>query len=261
VYPHAFDIFETASLNALAQFCSEKNIVLIIVDTLASNLASISIKGHSSPENDPAVMSRMYDNLQAVCEAQKQGCSGFFLHHPAKPSGGNSADNSTNARGSGGIEASARFKLGVTVKKDKSRLLSLIINNEASDNDLPAIPFRLESVCVGITEDGDQKMSGVFQCGAVAKKGDSRLGQCLTAFAKVMNAEGEASKDVWKASVRTLYPDINDNGFKYNRNQAEKYGFVVGFGDKGKQGEYKSYRITPAGRDATPDAEAPSEED
>jgi len=256
VYPHAFNIFDSECLNALATFCTEENIVLIVVDTLASNLASISIQGHSHPENDSAVMSQMYDNLTAVCMAQSHGCSGFFLHHPAKAGNAKGEDNSTKGRGSGAIEASARFKLSVTVKRDKSRFLSLEFNNETDDSNPPVIPFRLESVCVGITEDGDQKHSGVFQCGAKPQRNESRLGQLISAFAEVMNEQGEASVADWKAKVKTLHPDYTESNFRSYKRDAEKAGFVVGFGEKGKQKEYKFYRITPAGRDAVP---APTE--
>lgn len=256
VFPEAFNIFDDVCLKALATYCTEQNIVLIIVDTLASNLASISEKGHSNPENDPAVMSRMYDNLTAVCESQPQKCSGFFLHHPPKPASGKGDEGTTNGRGSGAIEASARFKLSVKVHKDKSRFLGLEFNNETDDSEAPVIPFRLESVCVGITEDGDPKHSGVFQCGAKPKRNESRLGQLLTALFETINEEGEASVLDWKAKTKTLFPDFSDNNFRSYKRDAEKAGFVVGFGDKGKQKEYKFYRITPAGRDAVP---APTE--
>ena len=257
VYPLAFNIFESEHLKALTAYCTEEKIVCIIVDTLASNLASISIQGHSHPENDSAVMSQMYDNLTAVCVAQDQGCSGFFLHHPAKA--GTGEDTSTKGRGSGAIEASARFKLSVKVQKDKSRFLSLEFNNETDDSDAPVIPFRLESVCVGITEDGDQKHSGVFQCGAKPQRNESRLGQLISAFAEVMNEQGEASVADWKAKVKTLHPDYTESNFRSYKRDAEKAGFVEGFGEKGKQREFKHYRITPAGRDAIP-SPAPVEE-
>jgi hypothetical protein len=252
VFPEAFNIFDDICLKALSAYCTEQNIVLIIVDTLASNLASISEKGHTNPENDPAVMSRMYDNISAVCEVQPQKCSAFFLHHPAKPANGKGDEGTTNGRGSGAIEASARFKLSVKVRRDKTRLLALEFNNETDDSEAPVIPFRLESVCVGFTEDGDPKHSGVFQCGAKPKRNESRLGQLLTALAEVMDEAGEASVLDWKAKVRTIFPDFSDNNFRSYKADALKAGLVEGFGDRGKQREHKFFRITPAGRDAVP---------
>jgi RecA-family ATPase len=112
VYDKAVNVFEEASLNAVSAFCTKHRIVLIIIDTLASNLAGLALAGRSNPENDNALMSHMFDSIQhSVCEKQQHGCSALFLHHPSK------GQDSTDARGGGGIEASARFKLAVTNKE------------------------------------------------------------------------------------------------------------------------------------------------
>lgn len=259
VYPHAFDVFSEPDLQALSEFCSERQVVFIIVDTLASNLAGLVRGGHSNPENDSGAMSLMFDNLTRVCGEQKHGCSGLFLHHPAKPSGGSS---STDARGSGGIEASARFKLTISAKDDGSRTLALGFNNDTDDSKAPTIPFRLENVSVGVTEDGDPKEVGVFKCGGVKNKvkTESREGQMLSAFAVAMDFNNIVDRKDWEACVKTNYPDLSEANFRYYLNELLKKKYFVEFPFKefpkeeqarrNKKGKY--YELTMLGMENLP---------
>jgi hypothetical protein len=254
VYPEPFDVFDQADLLALSDYCTEQQIVFIVVDTLASNLAGLIRAGHSNPENDSGAMSMMFDNLTRVCEAQKHGCSGLFLHHPSKPSGGGST---TDARGSGGIEASARFKLTISAKEDGNRTLALGFNNDADDSKAPVIPFRLESVNVGVTEDGDPKEVAVFQCGGVKKKNEhTREGQMLTAFVKVMDKSSqEADRGDWQASVVTYFPTFKKDNFRTYIPPLKDNGFIEEVKGKWKKGQER-YRLTDLGLSNVPEEKA-----
>ena len=252
VYPHAFNVFSEADLQALSEFCSEREVVFIVVDTLASNLAGLIERGHSNPENDSGAMSLMFDNLGRVCSEQKHGCSGLFLHHPAKPSGGT---DSTDARGSGGIEASARFKLTIKVDKEgQNRTLALGFNNDADDSKAPIIPFRLESVCVGITEDGDPKEVGVFKCGGANNKAkaDTREGQMLSAFVKVMDENREVERRDWLGSVKTHFPDFKEDNFRAYLPPLRNKGLIQDVKGQGKKAPER-YRLTEAGLAIAPE--------
>jgi len=251
VYPEAFDVTNEQDLLALSDYCTEQKIVFIIVDTLASNLAGLIRAGHSNPENDSGAMSMMFDNLTRVCEEQKHGCSGLFLHHPSKPSGGGST---TDARGSGGIEASARFKLTIEATKDGNRTLKLGFNNDTDDSKAPVIPFRLESVNVGVTEDGDPKEVAVFQCGGVKKKNEhTREGQMLTAFVKVMDkASQEADRKDWEASVVTYFPAFKKDNHRTYLPQLKENGFIEVVQGKWKKGQER-YRLTELGLSNVPE--------
>jgi hypothetical protein len=250
VYPESFNVFNPADLLALSDYCTEQQIVFIVVDTLASNLAGLIRAGHSNPENDSGAMSMMFDNLTRVCEAQKHGCSALFLHHPSKPSGGGST---TDARGSGGIEASARFKLKITAKEDGNRTLALGFNNDADDSKAPVIPFRLESVNIGVTEDGDPKEVAVFQCGGV-KANDGRPAELLFAFSKMMDENQEADRLDFQASVKTLYPEWKDNTFRFYLSKAVKSGYLELLTKKA--GRNQRYRLTELGLSNVPEVKS-----
>lgn len=249
VFPKPFDVFNEGDLLALADYCTKKRIVFIVIDTLASNLAGLIRNGHSNPENDAGAMSMMFDNIIRVCEAQKHGCSGMFVHHPAKPSGGT---ETTNARGSGGIEASARFKLEVKADKDGgNRSLALGINNDAPSDEAPVIPFRLVSVNVGMTEDGDPRNVAVFQCGAERKsKGNTQQGDILLAFTRVMDENREADRGEWKASVETHFPAMKVSNLKALIPRLVENKLIELLKTKGRT---PRYRLTELGRASVPE--------
>ena len=250
VHKKPFDVFSEPHLLALTKYCTERKIVFIVVDTLASNLAGLIRTGHSNPENDSGAMSMMFDNLTRVCEAQEHGCSALFLHHPSKPSGGGST---TDARGSGGIEASARFKLTISAKEDGNRTLALGFNNDADDSKAPVIPFRLESVNIGVTEDGDPKEVAVFQCGGV-KANDGRPAELLFAFSKMMDENQEADRLDFQASVKTLYPEWKDNTFRFYLSKAVKSGYLELLTKKA--GRNQRYRLTELGLSNVPEVKS-----
>ena len=249
VYPKPFDVFNEGDLLALTEYCTERKIVFIVIDTLASNLAGLIRNGHSNPENDSGAMSMMFDNITRVCVAQEHGCSGMFVHHPAKPSGGT---ETTNARGSGGIEASARFKLEVKADKDGgNRSLALGFNNDAPSDEAPVIPFRLVSVNVGQTEDGDPRNVAVFQCGAERKsKGNTHQGDILLAFTRVMDENREADRGDWRASVVTHFPTIKIDNLKAIVPRLIKDNIIELLKTKGKT---LRYRLTELGRASVPE--------
>jgi hypothetical protein len=249
VYPKPFDVFNEGDLLALTEYCTERKIVFIVIDTLASNLAGLIRNGHSNPENDSGAMSMMFDNITRVCVAQEHGCSGMFVHHPAKPSGGT---ETTNARGSGGIEASARFKLEVKADKDGgNRSLALGFNNDAPSDEAPVIPFRLVSVNVGVTEDGDPRNVAVFQCGAERKsKGNTQQGDILLAFTKVMDENREADRGEWRASVETHFPAIKITNLKAIVPRLIKDNLIELLKTKGRT---PRYRLTELGRASVPE--------
>jgi hypothetical protein len=173
----------------------------------------------------------------------------MFVHHPAKPSGGT---ETTNARGSGGIEASARFKLEVKADKDGgNRSLALGFNNDAPSDEAPVIPFRLVSVNVGQTEDGDPRNVAVFQCGAERKsKGNTQQGDILLAFTRVMDENREADRGDWRASVVTHFPTIKIDNLKAIVPRLIKDNIIELLKTKGKT---LRYRLTELGRASVPE--------
>jgi hypothetical protein len=248
VYDQAFDVFEEASLTALSIFCTKHRIVFIVIDTLASNLAGLALEGRSNPENDNALMSAMFLAVQhSVTEKQKHGCSAMFIHHPCK------GENSTDARGGGGIEASARFKLTIKTKEDGNRTLALGFNNDLPDETPFSVPFRLESVNIGVTEDGDPRNVGVFQCGGV-KANDGRPAELLFAFSKMMDENQEADRLDFHASVKTLYPEWKDNTFRFYLSKAVRSGYLELLTKKA--GRNQRYRLTELGLSNVPEVKS-----
>ncbi len=121
------------ALQAVVDFVKEKNIKLVILDSL--------VRIHQQEENDATGMAKVFSSIQKIIAA---GASILFTHHHRKQYGFGNSNPGQNMRGSSDILAAVDSHITVERKRDKEDCL--LFKQTKSRQGEALKPFEIEVV-------------------------------------------------------------------------------------------------------------------
>jgi hypothetical protein len=179
------NLLDPAQVKALCASILKEGAAVIVVDTFAQTTPGAN-------ENSAEDMGKAISNIRAVGRAVKAVV--ILVHHAGK-------DASKGARGWSGIKAAADFEIEITRDGD-NRAINTTKQKDADDG--RSWPFRLETVPIGMDDDGDVVESCVIVESDVQVEAGVRGG-----------GRGAASKvkfGPWEQAVLDTYAELAVGG-------------------------------------------------
>ena len=191
------------ALQAVVDFVKEKNIKLVILDSL--------VRIHRQEENDATGMAKVFSSIQKIIAA---GASILFTHHHRKQYGFGNSNPGQNMRGSSDILAAVDSHITVERKRDKEDCL--LIKQTKSRQGEALKPFEIEIL------QGPSGPSGFEYAGDYDEK-KAKAEEIMDVLPSVL-ADGMKSRaDIHEGLKNEFGKSAIDDGLKFG----EESGIIV----------------------------------